>query len=94
MNQFFSDSIQPQTSLMKNFGAGTLLFTENPKQKMLGADVAVVEPLRFLGSVGEDPLALNGERKVKGWTIVRPDRDTLLDLDAHAIRMIDRVQSG
>jgi len=43
---------------MEDFSGETLLFPEKPEQKVLGADVLVIQPLRFFSAVRENPLAL------------------------------------
>ncbi len=43
---------------MEDFSGETLLFPEKPEQKMLGANVLVIQPLRFFSSVSENPFAL------------------------------------
>ena len=49
---------------MQDLGREALLFAQQAQQQMLGADVLVVEPLGFLGAVGQHALALVAERQV------------------------------
>jgi len=42
------------------------LLAHQPEQDVLGADVVVEHPLRLLGGMGEDPLALARERDLEG----------------------------
>ena len=62
MNQFFSDSIQPEARLVKDLGAETLFFTKDSEQKVLGADMPVIQAFRLFGSVRQDSLALVRKR--------------------------------
>jgi len=58
MNQFFPDSIQPQPAFMQDFRCNTLFFTKDSEQKVLGADMPVIQAFRLFGSVRQDSLAL------------------------------------
>src|SRR6187397_2962071 len=61
--QFLSDRDQTESALMEDFGCNAFLLTKNAEEKMLGTDVTVIQPFRFLVSIDENPLALVGERQ-------------------------------
>ena len=59
-----ADEFRSDTVACKKRGSEGVLFAEQAEQQVLGADVMVVETLPLFGGIGEDVLALVGERDV------------------------------
>ena len=83
--QFLANGRKTQTALGENLGGEAFFFTQEAEQQMLGADVLVAEALCLFGSVGEDPLALVGERKINGGGDLLANRGVLFDLLADGL---------
>ena len=86
--QFFADRRQPQSALVQNFGGEALFFAQQTEQQVFGADVLMGEPLRFLGGIGQNPLAFIAEREVDRCGDLFPDRGVSFDL------LADRFDRG
>ena len=63
-SQFLADRVQTQSALVQDFRSNALLFAQNSQQQVLGADMAMIQPLRFFGGVGENSLALVRKRQI------------------------------
>ena len=62
--QFFADGGKPQAALVQDLGGEALFLAQQAEQQVLGADVLVVQPLRFFGAVGQHALALMAQGQI------------------------------
>ena len=74
---------EAKAALVQNIGGEALLLTQQSEQKMLGSDVLVVQPLGFLGAIGEHALAFVAQRQVDGGGYFLAQRGMRFDLLAN-----------
>ena len=74
---------QAQAALVQNLGGKALLFAQQAEQQMLGADVLVVQPLGFLGAIGQHALALVAQRQIDRGRNLLADGGVAFDLLAN-----------
>ena len=55
-----------EAALLENFRGEAFFFAQQTEEQVFGADVLVAEALGFFSGVGQDALALVGERKIDG----------------------------
>ena len=78
--QFFADGREPQAALVQDLGGEALLFAQQAEQQMLGADVLVVQALRFFRAIGQHALALVAQRQIDRGRNLLPNRGVPFDL--------------
>jgi hypothetical protein len=70
---------------MQNFRREAFLFTQKPKQKMLGADVFVVQTFCFFSTVSQNALALMAQGEVDRSGNLLPNRRVAFNLFSDGI---------
>jgi len=83
--QLFAKRGKTQAALHQNLRAEALLFAQDAKEQMLGADVLVPEALGFFRRHIKDAFALRAEGHFDGGRDALADGDTGFDLFAYGL---------
>ena len=75
-----ADRCDLDAAFVQNLGGKAFFLAQDAQQQMFGADMLMGQALGFFGGVGEDPLAVVGERKVDGGRDLLADGGMVLDL--------------
>ena len=70
---------------MQNLGGEALLFAQQSQQQVLGADMLVIEPLGFLGAIGQHAFAFVAQREIHGGRNLLSNGGVPFDLLAYGI---------
>ncbi len=63
-HEVLADVGKPQPALVEDFGGDRILFAQQSEQQVLGADVAIAEPLGLFGGEGQHAFGLARKRQV------------------------------
>ena len=85
---------QPQPALVQDLGGEALLLAQQAEQQMLGADVLVIQPLRFFGAIGQHALALVAQRQIHRGRDLLANRGVRFDLLADGLDRRVRAQEA
>ena len=78
LDDVLADRVEAHPLLHQDGGGDAALLAQNPEQQMLGPDVVVQQPIRFLGRTPEHTLGFGAERNLdRGRHLFAEDRATL-----------------